>query len=645
MSQPISQNGWTWDPRSKRWYYYDRLTDEIVYEDNRRVPRTPYAAGTSQQTASQTQTTGHNAHYVIESPAYQPAQQQISNTSNPTYQSVRNSYSSFTPLQTVTEGVSSLTLAHQPQQYRSNQTSRGPPQSNPNNQAEIGPDDPQRFVSGHDQDGIPYTSDRYLGITTRVQTAPQRDITDPALWNIGIPARARLLPSAGDNEKLFESFQKRPQPRNYFILGRVFITLWTEPAGGTGLEPGTHRGRYGERVFSKVRRFVVIRAGDNYCSCLPIVSHNDQGVSKPGVRKSDFSIIYTGKAAPDPIEAEKPKPGEAGMRRHSIRVVADDPTDKLSQMSRLDYGQVSTVHHHVKVKNFGIVHPHSMRHLEKQFDDVWNKQSSSTQSQPPIQPPSTATHKREASRDSKSSKAPATSPKQEPRDRRDSHAESVSDRIRSQGESSGRQIIRPRTLSRSDQSKKEESDGEESPDAELQGKLREAVARLVQRGFSREQAVSAVKDKLAQQASAIEEESDESSTDTDGQRDSRTTRSGRSRDDQPRVSRSSKDQAQRSRQVRSQSRPKGSEQRRGGASRNEASSRSHRKEEPEQQRSTTQDTRGSRSQATPSSSAAAARETAAEREEALIQHFMRTRRCNREQAKDYLRRQRERNDQ
>lgn len=53
------------------------------------------------------------------------------------------------------------------------------------------------------------------------------------------------------------------------------MTLWAEPAGEANDIVVTSRvqsnmiaGKYGERVFSKVRRFIVIRESELYCSAL-----------------------------------------------------------------------------------------------------------------------------------------------------------------------------------------------------------------------------------------------------------------------------------------------------------------------------------------------------------------------------------------
>jgi hypothetical protein len=57
------------------------------------------------------------------------------------------------------------------------------------------------------------------------------------------------------------------EARGFFKLGRVFAMLYTEPAG-----EGSRRGnndafttvRFGEEVFSQIRRFVVVSVRKNF---------------------------------------------------------------------------------------------------------------------------------------------------------------------------------------------------------------------------------------------------------------------------------------------------------------------------------------------------------------------------------------------
>nr|POF06904.1 hypothetical protein CFP56_31528 [Quercus suber] len=211
-------------------------------------------------------------------------------------------------------------------------------------------------------------------------------ITDPGLHGTGVRAHRALYGASsgreGDSERLFSDYKIRPH--KFFSVGRVFIILWVEPAADATLitnsreksdrppDPGLATGRHGEAIYSKVRRFVVIRAGDYFCSALPISTYGKQGVGKNRVRKSDHGIIHTGSVAPEPLGAESPLQEEVGMRPRAIRVVPDRHVDQLDPMSRIDYAKVYTIQHNLKVKPFGEVHPGSKEALKTQFRNVWD---------------------------------------------------------------------------------------------------------------------------------------------------------------------------------------------------------------------------------------------------------------------------------
>jgi hypothetical protein len=190
---------------------------------------------------------------------------------------------------------------------------------------------------------------------------------------------------------LFPDYKQRH--KDFFKVGRIFLVLWSEPAGGasyvTGWQSGIVLNHLGERVFSKVRRFVVIRHDDSYCNALPINTYGGQGVAKRGVKKSDHCIIWSSRPAPPPRQGprtgsastlntpppprieESPKRGEDKMRPVAIRIDPDNPTEHLDVMSRLNLAGVTTVQYNIKVKSFGMVNQGSVRDLMQQFTNVW----------------------------------------------------------------------------------------------------------------------------------------------------------------------------------------------------------------------------------------------------------------------------------
>ncbi|KAM0718565.1 hypothetical protein Q7P37_005635 [Cladosporium fusiforme] len=203
----------------------------------------------------------------------------------------------------------------------------------------------------------------------------------------GNPDKTKPRISIGDEQvtsSLFPDFKLRQ--REFYKVGRVFLVLWSEPAGSskgstsskhggswysTPLEPGVVLNQFGERVFSKVRRFVVVREGKGFCTAVPIVSYGGRGVAKRGVVKADHCIVFTGKPAPGPQQSERPGPSEDGMQPVPIRVDPDLPINTLDKMSRLNLASVSTVHDNLKAKPFGRVNQDSLRDLMLQFSNVF----------------------------------------------------------------------------------------------------------------------------------------------------------------------------------------------------------------------------------------------------------------------------------
>lgn len=220
--------------------------------------------------------------------------------------------------------------------------------------------------------------DQRTGVQTIIQNAPP---TPGNLQAEGITVQRELIGTAGSAERLFPAYIVRPS--RFFCLGRVFLVLWAEPAGGNGSDAGTivtlqERGtvlnHLGERVFSKVRRFVVIRESDQYCNALPITTYSGRGVAKRNVVKSEHAIIYTGRVPPQPRPDERPLRGETGMRPQSIRVDPDNRTEKLDDMSRINFGGVHQVQHNIKTKSLGIVNRQFIDALLSQFANVWQDQ-------------------------------------------------------------------------------------------------------------------------------------------------------------------------------------------------------------------------------------------------------------------------------
>jgi hypothetical protein len=207
---------------------------------------------------------------------------------------------------------------------------------------------------------------------TQSQIARHEPARQPNDNSVRVPIRDTNVVST-----LFPSFRVRTDARRYFCVGNIFSVLWSERAAAasnvTRWEPGIVLNHLGERVFSKVRRFVVIREGSNYCHALPINTYGGRGVSRPGVVKSEHVIIHSSPSAPRPQQAELPGQGEAGMQPVPIRVDLDVSSTALNPMSRVNLGGVTMVQHNIRVQSFGKVCEASIRDLQRQFEDVWGQ--------------------------------------------------------------------------------------------------------------------------------------------------------------------------------------------------------------------------------------------------------------------------------
>ncbi|KAI7222729.1 hypothetical protein KC333_g925 [Hortaea werneckii] len=394
------QSSWSWDQQNQQYYYIDQQTNEIVYQTGARValtqPRTTQL-GRAPQTLQQSPQYHNNSQQDY---THRPApRSNPSSTSNASNASVSSYTQPNQPIQHRQLPYNSGRVGSSHQRTDSHQTNEltnamvglaVTPATAVSAQAQ--PYEPTAVPGVEsDQGGIHYVhaTDPVSEVQTTIATGPPNRITDPSLYEQGIRARRLLIghPEV-PQEHLFPGYEIKQS--KFFEIGRVFFTLWTEPAGESrtlitakeqSTAPPRHdpRGfttvRYGELAYSKVRRFVVVRVAQNYCSALPIVSYGDQGVSKEGVNKSEHAIIYTGEHAPKPTRFEEPRPGERPMRPTPLRVVADDPKHptmgRLTSMSRIDFGKVHTVQYNVKVRPFGRIHPKSKQNLLSQFYNVF----------------------------------------------------------------------------------------------------------------------------------------------------------------------------------------------------------------------------------------------------------------------------------
>jgi len=99
-------------------------------------------------------------------------------------------------------------------------------------------------------------------------------------------------------------------------------------------------------AFTKIRPFVVIREMQGCCLYLPLNTFNLQGTEKDRLRADDYTAVYPMGGEPQIGAFEK-------MTKQPFPIIIEDSEERINPMSRLNFGQVYTVQHNLKVLRIG----------------------------------------------------------------------------------------------------------------------------------------------------------------------------------------------------------------------------------------------------------------------------------------------------
>ena len=201
----------------------------------------------------------------------------------------------------------------------------------------------------------------------RPDLGPRKPTGEPAIGGNnteGAPSIVEVIHGTDkEREDLDPRYYKRPDAKKFFTVGRIFTLLWHENAGDDnprreGYVDITTKGRFGQRVFSHIRRMAVVKERSGFCVCIPINTYGGQGVAKPGLylaERQAHSIIHERGLAPYSTEEEKPF-----LIKKPIAVNMANKEQQLDKMSRVNFGKPNSVEWNVKVMNVGKVAPESM---------------------------------------------------------------------------------------------------------------------------------------------------------------------------------------------------------------------------------------------------------------------------------------------
>jgi len=143
--------------------------------------------------------------------------------------------------------------------------------------------------------------------------------------------------------------------------------LWTEPAGATAKDSDPayyHKVSYNERVYTKIRRFVVIRERTHSCLCLPLYTYGGQGTTKSDVRPQDHALVYNSEQPAPPVPTAEEK-----LEKEPFAIVVEDSNEQIDTMTRMNFSQVYTIQHNVKVAKVGRIAKDQLDRLNTYFVD------------------------------------------------------------------------------------------------------------------------------------------------------------------------------------------------------------------------------------------------------------------------------------
>ncbi|KAH7416791.1 hypothetical protein BKA64DRAFT_277134 [Cadophora sp. MPI-SDFR-AT-0126] len=225
-------------------------------------------------------------------------------------------------------------------------------------------------------------TDRFGGLNLNTTIPPQQQgyaSAPPSTYqaNIGKPTSRAASTSGGELDERYKVVDTKNQ-KKFWQVGRVFMVLWTEPAGIQCAErdKGT---QYGSQLtttylngtaYTEIRRFVVIGEGYGNSICSPIHTYSGQATLKSNLPDAkQHAIIHTSRRAPEERSyiADDGTLVKENLPKEPIRVISEQTgvEGDLGELSRVNYAKIYTVEHYVRVLNIGKVHPTSMASLEK----------------------------------------------------------------------------------------------------------------------------------------------------------------------------------------------------------------------------------------------------------------------------------------
>jgi len=157
---------------------------------------------------------------------------------------------------------------------------------------------------------------------------------------------------------------------NEFVPGKILKVYWSEPKGGkaTTISQGREVYQLGELVYSGFRRLIVIKNDQGHSLCVPILTYESRGCSKPGVKPRKHGMIYDERR-----RMPKLLHGEPELGFSPVRARMSEDTETLAKESRVNYSKVVTIEHNIPILFVGDVHPDDIRIVRRAHEKCWKR--------------------------------------------------------------------------------------------------------------------------------------------------------------------------------------------------------------------------------------------------------------------------------
>jgi hypothetical protein len=182
---------------------------------------------------------------------------------------------------------------------------------------------------------------------------PEDILSNPSAYTLPWPPdhQGKDFPKLGNDITKIDQFNKKLDPSfrrihfkkagEYFVPGRVFSTLWhTEKTGDNVVDPQWTNLVMGVKIYSSIRRFIVVKSGHGYAWCVGISTYSGHGAKKKGFNQSDIdalAIAYSSGERPRSLNNEPP------LQKKPIEVSTLKSDPSLDIASRINFSQPQTI--------------------------------------------------------------------------------------------------------------------------------------------------------------------------------------------------------------------------------------------------------------------------------------------------------------